>query len=651
MTRRGLRWDRLQRLGAAGLVPLSLSLLLLRCALSPDVPFVSQHADPTWWMAPTQVSAQLEQWGRRDAPVTRFAGETVLRSRPEHASARLRALRDVQLRVNGRPVPLPAASHWRDARRVDLTPWLEPGTNRFELDVTNRRGPGLLSVAFEGLGDAPPVVWQTWIDGTRVGLAIPADDTRRNASALGVETPLEGLVARRNALLALFVAGAAALTLAPRLPPALLRALPGASLLLASLAWVWLFFAKSMRIPPLVGFDASNHLAYIEQLRATHALPLATDGWSMYHPPLFYLLSAALYGLGDRALKVLPFIAGLSLVFLTHSLATRLYRGERRIPVLAVAFAAVFPMALYSASYLTNEPLHAALAGLALLATVDALLAERSTLRDVALIGLWLGLAALSKFTVLAIAPVALLFLALKQLAVEGLAPRRVAGRCAALLGVFLLVAGWFYARNLWHFGTPVVGNWALPGEAQVWWQQPGFHTWRYYLSFGESLHHPYLSGFASFWDGVYSTLWGDGYIAGRVNPGQRHGFWSYDFMSAGYLLALPVTALVLLGLGRLALEALRDADPGRRAALSFLLTASYAIGFAFLSLTVFLPFFAQAKAPYALCLTPVLALAFAAGAARVDDWLRVPALAPLRLAFAGLLVAALGCFFLGFAA
>jgi hypothetical protein len=650
MTRRGARWDRLQRLGAAGLVPLSLALLLLRCALSPDVPFLSPQADATWWMAPTEVSALLEQWGRRDAPVTRFAGETVLREVPDRASARIRALRDVKLRVNGEPVPLPEVSDWREARRVDLAPWLQPGTNRFELDVSNRHGPGLLCVSFEGLGAAPPASWQTWIDGVRVGTAIPADDTRHNAYALGVETPFRGLMARHDVLLVLFVAGAAALALAPRLPVAL-AALPGAALLLASLAWVWLFFAKSMRIPPLIGFDASNHLAYVDFVRATHALPLATDGWSMYHPPLFYLLSAALYGLGDRALKVVPFVAGLSLVFLSHSLATRLYRDEPRVPLLAVLFAAAFPMLLYSASYLTNEPLHAALAGLALLATVDALLAERSSLRDAAVIGLWLGLAALTKFTVLAIAPVVLLFLAVKLLAVEGLAPRGVAGRCAALLGVFLLVAGWFYARNLWHFGTPVVGNWALPGADQVWWQQPGFHTWHYYLSFGESLRHPYLSGFASFWDGVYSTLWGDGYVAGRVNPAQRHGFWSYDFMSAGYLLALPVTALLLLGLGRLLLEALRDPDPRRRAALSFLLTASYAIGFAFLSLTLSLPFFAQAKAPYALCLTPVLALAFAAGAAQVDGWLRTPALAPLRLAFAGLLTAALGCFFLGFAA
>ncbi len=74
-------------------------------------------------------------------------------------------------------------------------------------------------------------------------------------------------------------------------------------------------------------------------------------------------------------------------------------------------------------------------------------------------------------------------------------------------------------------------------------------------------------------------------------------------------------------------------------------------MGFAFLALTISLPFFAQAKAPYILCLVPVLSVFFASGTVRVDDWLAAPGRLPLRLAFAGLLTAALGCFFLGFAA
>ncbi|MGH0029146.1 MAG: hypothetical protein ACQGVC_05115 [Myxococcota bacterium] len=652
MQGRGVRWGSLHRLGAAALVPVSLALLVLRCATDPDVPFLRHDPDAPWRMAPTEVSALLEQWGKAEPQLTTYRARSVLRELPGAAALEVRALRSFRLRVNGQAVEAVPPADWRDPLRVDLRPHLRRGTNEFEIEVTNRRGPGLLAVGFEGLGEAAPRVWDTEVDGAPQGAAIPADDTRRNPNALTVETPWEGLLASRNALLALFVVGALGLALVPRLPATWLPSLPGAALALASLAWVWLFLAKTMRIAPLIGFDARAHLAYVDHLRAEGALPLATDGWSMYHPPLFYVLSAWLHAFGDRALKVLPFVSALGLVFVAHSLATRLYRDRPGVALLTVAFAASFPMALYSGAYVTNEPLHALLAGVALVATVDALLAERSTLRGAVAVGLWLGLAALTKFTVLAIAPVALFFLAVKWLGVERLAPSRTAGRLAAALGAFALVAGWFYARNVWHFGTPVVGNWALPGEDQVWWQQPGFHTWAYYLSFGESLRHPYLAGFAGFWDGVYSTLWGDGYIAGRVYPHERHTFWSYDLMSAGYLLALPVTALAVFGGGLALRDALRDPDPGRRAALSFLLTACYAIAFAFLFLTVSLPFFAQAKSPYALSLSPVLAVFFAAGTARVDAWLAAtPSRRPLRLAFAGLLTTALGCFFLGFAA
>src|SRR5262249_25521419 len=74
--------------------------------------------------------------------------------------------------------------------------------------------------------------------------------------------------------------------------------------------------------------------------------------------------------------------------------------------------------------------------------------------------------------------------------------------------------AGWFYARNLRLYGTPLVGNWNLPGMR--WWSQPGFHTASYYLGFGESLRLPVLAGFHSLADSLYSSFWGDGWIAGR---------------------------------------------------------------------------------------------------------------------------------------
>lgn len=651
---RGWSGARLQRVFALALLPASLGALVLHCAVSPEVPFLRADPAAPWWMAPTQVSAILEQWGAEGMAVTRFARDLELAPRPQRAAISVRALRDFTLRVNGEVADAGRGGgpDWRVPRRVDVSGLLRDGANRIEIDVTNRRGPALVSVRGDGFdaGGAPD--WQTSLDGVALGAAIPADDTRPNPNAFAVETPAEALVASRDALISLFVAGAAALALASgRVSSRRLASLPSAALLAAALAWVWLFVAKVVDLPLRVGFDARAHVEYVDFLREHGALPLATDGWSMYHPPLFYVLTALLRGISEHAMKVVPWIAGLGLVFVAHSLATRLYRGEPRIALLSVVFAAVLPVDLYSAAYFSNETLHALLAGLALVATVDALVSPRSTLRQALAIGLWLGLAALAKFTVLAVVPVALFFLTAKLWLVERMPPARALGRAVACAAAFAALSGWFYARNQLHFGTPVLGNWALPGADQAWWQQPGFHTLAYYTGFGESLRHPYFAGFTSFWDGIYSTFWGDGYIAGRVYPHERHALWDYDFMSAGYLLALPLTALLGLGIERTLMEALRDPDPARRAALSFLLTASYAVAFACLSLTLSLPFFAQAKAPYVLCLVPVASVCFARGATAVDAWLARPGRHALRIGFAGLLAACLGCLFLAFAA
>jgi hypothetical protein len=121
--------------------------------------------------------------------------------------------------------------------------------------------------------------------------------------------------------------------------------------------------------------------------------------------------------------------------------------------------------------------------------------------------------------------------------------------------------------------------------------------------------------------------------------------------MSAGYLVALPATALVLFGALRCALLALRGRDRRRGAALSFLTTAAYAIGFAILSMTVQLPFFAQAKAFYGLSAAAPLALFFAVGAARCDDALVAPRWRPLRALFYGWFSLFAAVLFLAYAA
>ena len=105
-----------------------------------------------------------------------------------------------------------------------------------------------------------------------------------------------------------------------------------------------------------------------------------------------------------------------------------------------------------------------------------------------------------------------------------------------------LVLAGWWYARNALHFGTPVVGNWRrLAGQA-TWWQAPGFHFAGYYLRFGASLWAPFFAGFHSFWDGIYSTLWSDALLGGVARAADRHPQWNYAAMAGVPALSLPAT-------------------------------------------------------------------------------------------------------------
>ena len=635
-------------------VVLPLGLVVARCSFSPEIPFVQPGPDAPWVMAPRPVSAALEQWGRSEVPVTSFV-HRIERTGSEPVRLRVRALRGFAVSVNGSEVARDDGARWREPRVVDAAPWLRPGANEIRVDVARATGPALLEVRAEGAPElASGAGWQVRIDGEPIGAAIPADDTRRNPAALSVETPLEagGRVAVAWALL--FALGAGGWLLVRRGVGGHTAWLPAVALALAAAGWIFVFATKAARIPAAVGFDARHHLYYAGWIREKLALPLATDGWSTYHPPLFYALSALVLPASGEpvgaALKLLPFLGGFGVVLASFLLARRLEPDDAGAQLLAVGFAAVLPVNLYSAAYFSNEPLHAGLAALALWLGADALLCERLGGRRVALLGLVLGLTALTKFTAVLLLPVCAVLLAARVFAIDRAGAARAVAVAGALVGVVALVAGWFYARSWILLGDPLLGNWNLPGEDQRWWQQPGFHTPAYYARFGEALLHPYLAGFHSFWDSLYSTFWGDGFIAGRTDPARRHDFWSYDFMSAGYLAALPATPLLFVGAMRALHLAVTDPDPRRRAAHALLLLCVWSIALAFLTLTLRLPFFAQAKAAYLLPVAPALAVWFALGTRALDDALARRGWTAARAALAGWCVLCAGTLFLGFA-
>jgi Flp pilus assembly protein TadD len=127
-----------------------------------------------------------------------------------------------------------------------------------------------------------------------------------------------------------------------------------------------------------------------------------------------------------------------------------------------------------------------------------------------------------------------------------------VVGQLGLVVAICVLVCGWHYLRVWRHFGTPLVNSWEARAGLK-WWQDDGYRTSAFFLRFGHVLSYPWFGSFNSFADGLYSTLWGDGYY-GYPRLAERAP-WNYDQMALNYWLALPITVAVLAG-GALAVAA-----------------------------------------------------------------------------------------------
>ncbi len=110
-----------------------------------------------------------------------------------------------------------------------------------------------------------------------------------------------------------------------------------------------------------------------------------------------------------------------------------------------------------------------------------------------------------------------------------------------------------------------------------------------------------------------------------------RHRLWDWDLMASVYALALPATALLLFGLGALAVAALREPQAGRRLACALLASTVVVTVFAVLLMTLMLPAYSMTKAAYALSLGPILALGLADGFARLHHALDARGWRPAR--------------------
>lgn len=585
-----------------------------RTERDPGTAFLPERAPAEWIVYPkpaygnSQAAAELPAVFRRSL---------VLKQVPASVKVQVRACRRFVLSINGHEASSVSASkHWKTQETFDITSLLNPGTNLVSVTVFNRFGPPALwlNIQAEGIILESDESWESSYAGAVWRPAQLAKESPRVAKGnplSGGEKTFASLKACWPSLAAMILACAAVAVLGPPW----LQKLEGrplirswnwtadpASLLFSVIALLWIVLMTHNLglLPRMVGFDCEGHLDYINYIQKYWALPLADQGWEMYQPPLYYAAAAVIlkvFGLsvgsfdGLVLLRLFSLAIGLAHIGIIFATLRLLFPRQPAKQCVGLVIAGFTPMQVYLAHYVTNETLAACLMAATVYLIVRVLQTERPTRGLYLSLGLVLGLALLTKVTALLLIPFVAAALAYGWWKNK---PQNGGGSTLAALAC-LATCGWHYWRVWRHFGNPLITNWD-PRLAITWWQDPGYRTTGYFWHFGRSLTEPFLSGFSSLPDGIYSTMWGDGFWGGIAVRAFRPA-WNYDFMAVGYLLALLPTILVLIGLSLSIRKALRQSEPIWLLLAGFSLTLVWAI----VQLNLTVPSYAAAKAFYGI--------------------------------------------------
>jgi tetratricopeptide (TPR) repeat protein len=574
----------------------------------PAIKFLPRDRRAEWIVFPAAIDARAHWFSSLDAT---FRHEFVLMDPPRSAPLSIRAMRRAEVKINGLPVQFQPDRNWKKIVRVDVAGLLHAGTNVIEVRVFNHNGPPALwlTLAADQSSLRSDESWEVSFAGSswrHAALATSAKTPGLGNSIVGGERTLDAMK-KSWPLWIVLVAIAAVVAflwqINVRKPTA--SRLEQILLLVSAGLWLLLFWNNARLLPFHAGFDSAEHLKYITHIQEKRGLPLPTEGWEMYQPPLYYLiaagiLSACKLSISDpgsilvlRLIGAFMGIAQFVLVFLSLRLLF-----PARTALVGLLLAAFLPMHLYMAHYVTNEMLAATLSTATLYVCLRLLKSDAPRASHFAWLGLLLGAAMLAKATATLLLPIVIAAIAGRLAHAQ--APIGASLRnLGLLLGVCFAACGWHYARIWVRFGTPLVGNWdSVSGF--TWWQDPGYHTATDYLRFGRSLVNPLFSGFAGLADGIYSTLWGDALCGGAASLTLA---WNEKVMVAGYLWALIPMTLVLTGAVVAIVQFVRKPSSELFVLLGF--SAAIVLGLIFMTLKV--PSYAQAKAFYGLsALTPL---------------------------------------------
>ena len=540
---------------------LALAHFVRICRYKSSTNFLPGDRRAEWVIFPTAIEMGTRPSVRLD---TTFRRQFTLPAPPQNARVLVRAAKHFELKINGLPVDVGVVTNWKHFSTAEITGLLRSGVNTVEARVFNVAPPAFwMALTADQMTVRTDSTWEASLAGSAwrpvARAVVPRFPGPGNLSA-GGETTGEVWPAVWPIWLLFAVIAGGLWLLADRWwrngPRTFSKVHATVLLGVIALLWIALFWNNGRRLPVPVGFDVGAHVDYIKYVQERRALPYADEGFEMFHPPLFYatsaaVLSAARLSTDDASavilLRLLTMLFGLAQVCLVFFTLRLLFPSRPSLQVVGVVLAGFLPMQIYMGHNVTNETMAAALMTATIYVAIRWWRTEREAwTAGTVWVGVLLGAALLTKATAVLLVPP--LFTALFARLIFRRPPFSVWLRT---LGVPALVAfavcGWHYLRIWRRFGHPLVGNWDV-AAGFAWWQDPGFRTVADYFRFGRSLSRPLLGPLAGYWDGLYSTLWGDGLWGGLSDFISRTP-WNYSLVVGGYLLALAPTLLILTGI------------------------------------------------------------------------------------------------------
>jgi MFS family permease len=230
----------------------------------------------------------------------------------------------------------------------------------------------------------------------------------------------------------------------------------GSRLWLAGLGAVLFVYAATatayaVSVPLGRSADEFSHLNYARIIADHGALPGATV-LERQQPPLYYLMAAGLLKLGvpEQGLRFASILFGLLAIVAIAAVARVVVPGHPWLAVAAAGTVALLPGFQDLGGSISNDPLAIAVGAALLLLTVLVLAADSPSRGLLLSVGAVAGVALLAKETDWALLVVLAIAIAVRwrtQLQPQHLLP---------LLGLPVLIAGWWFVRNLAEFHRPL---------------------------------------------------------------------------------------------------------------------------------------------------------------------------------------------------